>query len=726
MIDPSLVQSGFDSETLLNRRYIRYLLMNSIETGSLPMQFSLEVEVFGAPATVTVDLYAPDDYVRNYTPDAAAPAPVNTSPDAFDVEILFDDPLEADLRIRLVADVSGLILPFTGEVIDLFASFDLLTDPAEDGSGNQTNARLQLTTIDVQGNLIDIILGTGEVTREELVALIGEQVNREVPLSMVGAGSVQSIAMKKLAGADSDTHVLAMYLNLVLKNGPAEDDIRPERGLVDSGINFLPDGHDLAFGMPSGIYDRLSVDAFQRTAYEIPEDSGSFSHPILEDPNDVTSKQLGRIDSVTIRPKLESGVFTNELLITVAGELFWDVEVFGIDIAPDPNFTLFITITPELNNGIITWTMTYDMDFDPLLKFLINLIIGSIMALLFVPTMGWGSLAVGALAFSLLYVLEDEVVEPMIATAIGESNDSFDTSVLESIPNRLTIETRRWDPFYYTDHMIVAATDGMMISDAGLGFSGSALLDKAARFVTHIVARTEDKDDAGKLTGLQYRVKDHRNESNDFVNHFLGTDREAFAQVTDDDETNLYALTKDQILGRIETGKLIPRILYYAQKVHIENNQVSEIAAISNQEMNEIIDRLTDDFEEAKEAEIRADQETTLRETAVEELEAELGTTPSDEEVEDRLQLLVDKLVDEALIDYLDEQLDADLEAAIDETIRLDIPPNEMAELQGKKVLMLSRFDIVYRQGKPYYRDRADGYIPDNLMELPKFIKDED
>ena len=723
MIDPSLVQSGFDSETLFNRRYIRYLLMNSIETGSLPLQISFPITApNGQPSTVNIDLYVPADYERNYTPDPAAPQPVNSDSAAFDVEILFNDAAGADLKITLVGDVSGILLPLPGQVVELFMSFQLRVDTDEDG--NQQNARLQLATVDVQGDLIDLVINLGYADKAFIIGQLQQYVDREIPLSMVGDGSVQSVEMQKLRGADIDTHVIAIYLNLILKNGPAEDDIRPARGLVSSGVNFLPSGDDIAFGMPSTIFDRLSTDAFERMAEETSEGSGVFNHPI-PNPDEPDGDPLGRINSITIRPKYQNGTFTDELEIVVDGEIIWDWTVFGVDVTPDPNFKLYITISPVVTNGIISWDISYDLDFDPVLKFLANLVVAGLMTLLFVPTLGWGSLIVGGIGFALLYGLEDWLIEPMIANGFGESAD-FDTSFLDSIPNRLTVESKRWDPFYTTDHQIVAATDGMAIRDTGLGFSGKVKLDKAARFVTHIVSRTEERDGHGDISGLRYRVKDHANAANDFVNHFAATDRESFVQVTDDAETNLYALTLEEINSRITAGKLIPRILYIAQNVHIKNNQVEEIAAITDKEVKEITNRLKDDFKEAKETEIRADQEDELRDEATEELEEELDDPPTDEQIEERLQDKIDKLVGDALDEYVLDQLDTDVGNAVKDQTRFDMAPFEMASLQLNRVLILSRFDIVVRQGKPYYRDRPDGYIPDNLMELPGFTPDED
>ena len=95
-----------------------------------------------------------------------------------------------------------------------------------------------------------------------------------------------------------------------------------------------------------------------------------------------------------------------------------------------------------------------------------------------------------------------------------------------------------------------------------------------------------------------------------------------------------------------------------------------------------------------------------LRDEALEELEEELDDTPTNDQVEERLQEKIDELVAEALDECALDELDTDLEDAVREQTRFDMAPFEMGDLQLKKILLLYRFDLVIRKGKPYYRDR--------------------
>ena len=78
--------------------------------------------------------------------------PVNTSSQAFATEILFNDPTGGDLKVTMVANVTGFA---PGRVVDIYMTFQLLVDTDE--NGNQSNARLSLTTVDVQGPMIQFI-----------------------------------------------------------------------------------------------------------------------------------------------------------------------------------------------------------------------------------------------------------------------------------------------------------------------------------------------------------------------------------------------------------------------------------------------------------------------------------------------------------------------------------------------------------------------------------------
>src|SRR4051794_17979327 len=82
MIDQSLVQSGFDVETLLGERYLTYVLLTAVDAGLIPS--SAEV---GDPSRLA-RLQDRTDAERLYVPDFGADGGAGANTQAFDVEIL--------------------------------------------------------------------------------------------------------------------------------------------------------------------------------------------------------------------------------------------------------------------------------------------------------------------------------------------------------------------------------------------------------------------------------------------------------------------------------------------------------------------------------------------------------------------------------------------------------------------------------------------------------------
>ena len=75
MFDRDLVTSGFDCETLISEKYLRYLLLAQIEAGLMELVFDVVDPQTHIPMTVTLHPPADDDYLRLYPPSPNAPLP---------------------------------------------------------------------------------------------------------------------------------------------------------------------------------------------------------------------------------------------------------------------------------------------------------------------------------------------------------------------------------------------------------------------------------------------------------------------------------------------------------------------------------------------------------------------------------------------------------------------------------------------------------------------------
>ncbi|HMQ69130.1 MAG TPA: hypothetical protein PKC58_09100 [Ignavibacteria bacterium] len=709
MIDQTLVRSGFDAEILFGERYIKYLLLNSIETGSLPLNITLPVETDDGIKDLVINIYAPTDYERNYVPNSGAEAPADESDESFKVFINGRDDGEPDLLIVVRADFYYDGEEYIDREIEIFTNFNLESDI--DDEGNQSNTKLRVELVDLGGLFVTIALATAGILKEEAIEKMRPYFDRSIDTGLVGSDkNVQSVFMRKFNGVGTVPDVIGLYLNLRLKSGPEPDSFFGDRGNPDNAENFLPEEDDIAFGMPGGIYSMISKDAFERMAEETGEGSGVFTHPIHEDPSDKDSPVIGKIKNITITPH------SGNLVIDVHGD-------YRIDFLPDPDFHLFITLKPSVNSdGIIEWDMEYRVDLNPFLE-IASLFLLTVLSIIFGP----GGMLAGGIIAGLVFGGQELIVEPLLSAAVADKGESLlDASFFDAIPNRLTIESRRWDPFYFTRHQIVAKTDILLITQNGIGFSGKALLDKEHEAVNHVVIRDEERDDTGKIINLWYRVKDHEKAGNDFVNIFPGTDREDFVKAVDPKgETNLYSLSIAQAENRIGEFRLPAYILYVASKVYIAHSQVDGILVIAQREINDNKSDLKNEFKKAAKDRIRDEQEDELREIAIEELEDELDEDPTEEQIDERLDEKINELAEEELKSYVNEELDNDLKQRNEETLRFDLPPEEMADLQSRKLMFLSKFAVIRREGKPYYRDRKDRSTADNLMSLPGYKPDE-
>jgi hypothetical protein len=711
MIDQSLVQSGFDSEVLLGSRYIKYLLLNAIETGSLPLDMLIPLEAAdGSTTTLDIKIYLPEDYQRVYAPNPLAIIPDRVNADSFETEILKDDPTGADLRITMVADINAVESGqgMDAAVIDLFTTFKLTVDV--DAAGNQSNAKVNIELLTVQGTIIDLAIALFGITREEIVAKMKPVFDRSIDLGIVGANqNVQAIQMQILDN-DSSQKAVAIYVNLKLKDGPAADSFIAERGDLTQAINFLPAGDDIAFGMPGSLFAKLGNDAFQKMAEETSDGSGVFTYPIHDNPNDKKSDVKGKIFGIS----MYAG--RGGLVIDVSGEYFVDTPI--IDIIPDPSFNFYIIIKPVVTaDGLIKWEFDYDLEIGDLYKVL-SVFIGVLLGIIFGPG---GFIAGGILALAIVGA-QELIVEPIALNMIKEEADRMvDASFFDAIPHRLTVETRRWDPMYKTHHEIVAKTDAVQITNDGIGFSGLAILDKEPEPVSNVVIRTEKKNADQEIEALWYRVNDFAAATNDFISNFPGSDRMEFEKVDNDAETNLFALPIGGCKNRVMQLKLLPLIPYTAKKVQIVNNEVDHILAISNKEISELATSLKNIFLDNKKIQIRNDQIDQITTEAIAELTAENGTAPSQEQIDVRVNDKIEALAQTALNEYIENDLERDLRQPINNTIRFDLPPEKMSDLQLSRLMFLNGFVVINRLGTLYYRDRADGFIPDNLMSLPRY-----
>jgi hypothetical protein len=741
MIDQDKITSGFDVEFLMGEEYIKYFLLSSMETGSIPW-FS-ETEVKDAQGNhVRTDASATHppnelnekrlypvhpDFLGHEHPylDLGVPA-YSAQEDEFTVTMLQDSPVGADIRLKLYPTIiNNLDHPEQRRIlsnvlsVNLDLKFELASSVGSDGLLNNIGLKLEL--LDINGPLIDAAEdlppdedGNPVFSKADTLASMKRQVDRTVPFSAAGGGKIAAIALKKFFADDETPNAIGVYINLVLQNGPRSTDLLPARGNIDDAQNFLPKDSHMAFGFARETYRRLGDDLFQKMAVPKEGAPDEFEYPLLQD-----GEKKGKIKSISVRPEtvVPSGAFTNVLVIDVHGE-------YAIENFFDPDFHFLIRLVPIQNNGLLDFDLDFDLQLSTLGKF-VALFLGMVITVL-LPKLGL------TLLFATLLIIKiiERVGEDAAAGVIQSELDK--TSFLDTLPNKLTVEKRRWDPLYFTTHRVEAAVDDLVVNDSGFAFSANDLfIGKKFEPLADMVIRAPTRDDAGAVNGLLYRAKDLRSFiDTDLKFIFPAVDRMPFIELLSpegDIESFRVSLTIDQIKERLISqnkgakDKHLEKIQYVPKKAHVIKHQIYKLLAVSLTEIAEI-EQISRSL---LRSELRAQKGTIFREQAIEELQQELGRTPTEDEINARVNFKLDQAVASALPGRLKVELD--------KRMKFDLEPFEFADLQKQKFLTLGlgKLDIItmHRDGRVtvYYRDHERPFEPnvdqrDNLLNLPKYV----
>jgi hypothetical protein len=713
MIDPTLVTSGFDTETLLSERYVAYVLLAQIEAGLLSPRVRI-VRPAEPPDDPGLDLdvtiHPPTAYERLYEPHPGGELP-DARAGAFEVDILFDHPSGADVRIGLFVTV---VDNRTGRRLegglDLFTTLSLGFQ--RDGA-LEKNHRLALEVVDIGGIVVNLAESFG-ADRDELLESIKAAVDRSVPFG-VGEGTVQRVVLRTLRGSGGTRNALGLYVNLALRAGPEPDAFLGERGDADAGQNFLATGRDLAFATSPGLYAALGSDAHARTA--VKREGGGFHFPIRTDPDDPDS-EIGRIKRIDVGPELRTGPDGQAV---PAGGLTIDIHGEYTDSTFDPDFHFLVFLRPRIEDGLLGWDVDTAFESGP--AGVVAALLGGVI--LGVLTL---NLAAGAGAFVAIMLELQLVVEPLLARMLADEVGSDDLSFLDALPHRITAATRRWDPLYETRHQVVGLLDDVRIDFDGIAFEGRrAILGKEPRPVRGGILRDEERDAAGAVTHLRYRVTDFAEHEADYEALAPGTDRRSFRRADPAAEPTLVSLTLEQIDERSvpdradAPGRVLAPVALVPRRVHTPRGQIDHILCISRREIGEERSRLIDEFRARTRPEIEATEGERVRTEVAVELEEELGRPPTDRELADAVEARFEELVDEAQSAFEADELPGLLSEAMDALLRLDMAPEEFAALQSSGILVIEGKEIVVREGTPYYRDRPDRDTTDNLLALPRY-----
>jgi len=702
-VDQSKVRSGFDVEALLGERYLQMLLGTALDAGMIPAEATF------SSRTIFLGLI-PQEF-RLYEPTLDSDGATRpTHPDAFKTEILFGHALGANAKVRGMIGLKGGL---TAIDLDLFVKVDLINTLDEEDGG----VAVDIHVVDVDSTQLAFILSQAMLTKDELLAKIKEAVDRQIDIGGVSKFKrIEALEIKWHEPVDNHPACLGIYINIRMRNGDPEEDFLPRRGDTVQARNFLPEGEEMAMASRPGMYADMALDVFSETA--VPNGFGGFEHAFRKSLLHPNSQRLGDLHSVhvgQIPPQAMGGgipVPQNGLRITVEGDIRDPIDLTNTDL------TYTIDLRPKLaDDGSLEWDTRFNADVDAVFEFTTIWAV-ALLGILLGP---YGAL----IALGVVFVAELGVGIGITLYKEGSVQDQANAKLADVIPDRLTIKTRRWDPFYATLHQVVTKPSQAEFNDKGFMMCGKAFIGRQLVPPVNTIIRDELRDSSGVLSGMRYQIDDFETVLVDAVLDAPGVSRRSF-ELPDPNEQNLWGLSLEAFEERKDDPEgplVLTKIPYFEGAVYIRDHQIDGVLCISGFEIETIQNEIREQIREQGREGIRAHQGAQIRADVINDLgpgaTQEEIDTEVDKRIEDKLKAAMDKY-------QSPEPLRMALNGDLQPFLRFDVSPEELVLLQKKEVILLDSAvrAIRGRRVSDYIRDRPDpepGGDEDNLLNRPKY-----
>jgi hypothetical protein len=584
-------------------------------------------------------------------------------------------------------------------------------------NGLESNHILRLTFAKLDEPTKNLLQSQG-INVDRVEQTLRNELDRDLPLGIAQGQQVQQIRMRKFF--DGDIGTLGIYVDLALHSGPGENEFLAPRGNVELAKCFRDPMKMIAFATSPGLFALLGPDAKFRRA-ELSPGSSEYRYPFREDMSDKSSKELGTIDSISVDPKLSFD--THNIPFE---ELHIKMEGTYTDSEPNFGFTAHLYFNPKRNtDGIVEWESRLDIDFGLLATLLF--VIGGLLVL-FVPLAPVGIgfwLMVGTIVSLVGEQIAEQIVSKQTAEKVDEESQA---SVLDSLPFRLPAAVRRWDPFYETQHQIVAKLDEpMVIDDLGMAFIAEHVVLDKQPVVRLDIAPYDELRENGEIVGIRYEVPDFVQVASSTKPDAKGPGVDRMEFEPSDPVSKLVTLTLEQIEERKARKRLLAPIVLDARRINMFHGQIERLLCTTWRIRTQQRDRLIQEFQERTRADIEANELPAIKQKATADLTAKLGRPPTEEELDKEVELRVQSKIEERQKDYEDGDLRDDLHPALAPLLHFDLAPEELISLQEHGAFSLEGKEIIVRENRdgshtPYYRDHPDRDPRDNLLSLPHYL----
>jgi len=359
-----------------------------------------------------------------------------------------------------------------------------------------------------------------------------------IPFSVLQNLSGVPVLVKR-AGDSEHEAVMVLLANIKIHAEPQNEepgDLEANplpRGNADDAVSFLPLGKDVAFGLSKETFSRFANNIWHT---QLRADDGT--HPLPDKEN-----KKGDWSKVTM-----SGG-DGKIKIKLEGDIPVDSPI--IDLVPDPHVTITLTITPSVENGVLSFSIDPDTDVDTgllgdifgaitgglgggivgaIIGFIVGLVTGGILAAVltgFLIGAGIG-IIVGVIVIEVAEVVVEGIVQKEIKAKInGEpvpdllckedgivqvakpgQESGFNLSVLDSIPASIPIHTANpEDEFLYKQSLLVTSVYDEIALDSN-GFAVAGLSGTAEKFQPEIVSIKSFNYNVDELESITYLRND--------------------------------------------------------------------------------------------------------------------------------------------------------------------------------------------------------------------------
>ncbi|MEO1714852.1 MAG: hypothetical protein AAFU60_16095, partial [Bacteroidota bacterium] len=325
---------------------------------------------------------------------------------------------------------------------------------------------------------------------------------------------IQRIEILRHDSSEINAAALGIYLNLNLQHGPEPDDLyADDRADIERAENILPVGDSFAVYAHPGLYEMLASHIHQQFA--VKQRNGKYEYEIDHKEDDGKPAKL-MINKVKLEPiegkyKLDDGSKsekTQGLEILIKGE--YVIMNIGEWEVIEPDFKVILRVYPEIVDGELIWHTDHDLKLN-ILAGVVQVLVFSFVAL----TGALGQLLIGQ-TLGLIGVIEN-IVAPILAKRYLEEEiqprNAEATRLFQDSIQRLTILTKRWDPFYSTRHQTVLVFRESLIGEEGLYFAGTTRISKSFAPTEDVYIRATDPINERTFEQLRYKVPKHANRT---------------------------------------------------------------------------------------------------------------------------------------------------------------------------------------------------------------------